>query len=36
MMASVWVASSLSDLTPWGGPDRIRARFDRFSRIFSR
>jgi hypothetical protein len=29
-------SSSLSDLTPWGGPDRIRARFDRFSRIFSR
>ena len=29
-------ASSLSDLTPWGGPDRIKARFDRFSRIFPR
>ena len=29
-------SSSLSDLTPWGGPDRLRARFDRFSRIFPR
>jgi hypothetical protein len=29
-------ASSLSDLTLWDGPDRIRARFDRFSRIFPR
>jgi hypothetical protein len=30
------LASSLSDLTPWGGPDRMRARFDRVSRIFPR
>ena len=30
------LSSSLSDLTPWGGPDRLRARFDRFSRIFPR
>ena len=29
-------ASSLSDLTPWGGPDRLRVRFDRFTRIFPR
>jgi hypothetical protein len=28
--------SSLSDLTPWGEPDRLRARFDRVSRIFPR
>ena len=30
------VSSSLSDLTPWGEPDRIRVRFDRFSRVFPR
>src|SRR4051794_25809302 len=28
--------SSLSDLTPWGGPDRMRARLDRSSRILPR
>jgi CBS domain-containing protein len=28
--------SSLSDLTPYDGPDRIRARFARFSRTFRR
>ena len=28
--------SSLSDLTPWGEPDKLRARFDRSSRIFPR
>ena len=29
----MYAASSLSDLTPWRGPDRIKARFARFSRI---
>jgi hypothetical protein len=30
------LTSSLSDLTPWGEPDRLRARFDRSSRILPR
>jgi hypothetical protein len=33
---SIPCASSLSDLTPYDGPDRLRARFARFSRIFRR
>jgi putative transport protein len=36
LIAAIVLASSLSDLTPWGEPDRLRARFDRFSRILPR